>query len=72
MAGSTMRETLRQIQQLFSKGTMAGLSDAALLHRFAGERDEEAFAALVARHGPMVLGVCRGGLADRRGRWPCT
>lgn len=34
-------------------------SDTALLERFAAERDEEAFAELVRRHGPMVLGVCR-------------
>ena len=30
-----------------------------LLERYATERDERAFEALVARHGPMVLGVCR-------------
>jgi RNA polymerase sigma factor (sigma-70 family) len=35
------------------------LSDAELLGRFVAERDEEAFAALVRRHGPMVLGVSR-------------
>ena len=34
-------------------------SDAALLARYAAERDEAAFADLVHRHGPMVLGVCR-------------
>ena len=34
-------------------------SDAELLERFVTERDESAFAALVARHGPMVFGVCR-------------
>jgi RNA polymerase sigma factor (sigma-70 family) len=32
-------------------------SDAALLARFARLRDEEAFAELMRRHGPMVLGV---------------
>jgi RNA polymerase sigma factor (sigma-70 family) len=39
-------------------------SDAALLSRFARERDEAAFAALVRRHGPMVLGVCRRIVGD--------
>jgi RNA polymerase sigma factor (sigma-70 family) len=34
-------------------------SDADLLLRFAAERDEAAFEAIVKRHGPMVQGVCR-------------
>src|SRR5436309_15855489 len=34
-------------------------SDADLLHRFVRDRDESAFAGLMERHGPMVLGVCR-------------
>jgi RNA polymerase sigma factor (sigma-70 family) len=33
--------------------------DRELLLRFILRRDEGAFAALVRRHGPMVLGVCR-------------
>ena len=56
---------LRHIQRLYSGGSAAGLSDASLLDRFASERDEDAFAALVARHGPMVLAVCRGLVRDR-------
>jgi RNA polymerase sigma factor (sigma-70 family) len=55
---------LRQIDQLFGAGTVAGLSDAQLLGRFRTQRDEAAFVALVTRHGPMVLAVCRGVLRD--------
>src|SRR5262249_50676742 len=35
------------------------VSDAELLERFLAHRDETAFAVLVQRHGPLVLGVCR-------------
>lgn len=50
------------LQSLFAVGTAAGRSDAELLGRFAarGEGAEAAFAALVSRHGPMVLRACRG------------
>jgi RNA polymerase sigma factor (sigma-70 family) len=34
-------------------------TDAELIERFVRLRDEAAFSALVKRHGPMVLGVCR-------------
>jgi RNA polymerase sigma factor (sigma-70 family) len=54
-----MGSALRQIQGLFEVGTVAGLTDGQLLERYLASRDESAFAALVVRHGPMVLGVCR-------------
>jgi RNA polymerase sigma factor (sigma-70 family) len=38
--------------------------DAVLLERFVHRRDEAAFAMLLHRHGPMVLGVCRRVLGD--------
>ncbi len=34
-------------------------TDARLLEGFLARHDEDAFAALLRRHGPMVLGVCR-------------
>jgi hypothetical protein len=33
--------------------------DADLLHRFCADRDADAFAGLVRRHGPAVYRVCR-------------
>jgi RNA polymerase sigma factor (sigma-70 family) len=58
---------LRQVQVLFDLGTMGGLSDRQLLDRFASRADdaaEPAFAALIERHGPMVLRTCRSILRD--------
>jgi RNA polymerase sigma factor (sigma-70 family) len=37
----------------------ADSTDKLLLERFTRQRDQSAFAALVRRHGPMVLGVCQ-------------
>jgi RNA polymerase sigma factor (sigma-70 family) len=39
-------------------------SDAGLLRAYAERREEDAFRALVERHGPMVLGLCRRRLGD--------
>ena len=52
----------RQIRTLFNVGVIGDLTDAQLLERFTTldrEAAELAFAALVERHGPMVLRVCR-------------
>ncbi len=54
----------RGVGRLFAEGTLAGLDDEALLDRYAARRDDLAFEAIVARHGPMVLGVCRRVLGD--------
>ncbi len=39
-------------------------TDRELIARFHQSRDESAFASLVHKHGPMVLGVCRRRLRD--------
>jgi RNA polymerase sigma factor (sigma-70 family) len=51
--------------RIFRGETVTGLSEWQLLERYLECRDEGAFEALVTRHGPMVLGVCRRMLADR-------
>ena len=49
------------IQQLrtASERDGAGMTDGELLTRFLSHRDDDALAALVRRHAPMVWGVCR-------------
>ena len=50
------------VQTLFQSGAIGQQTDGELLNRFRERRDqtsEHAFAALVERHGPMVLRVCR-------------
>jgi|SRR6185437_16087350 len=43
---------------------LASRTDTELLKRFLADRDETAFEALVWRHGPMVLALCRRILRD--------
>jgi RNA polymerase sigma factor (sigma-70 family) len=67
VARSRRGEILRHFRTLFDVGTVAVLSDGQLLDRFVAGRPEAAelaFAALLERHGPMVLRVCRRVLAD--------
>ncbi|WP_435011074.1 RNA polymerase sigma factor [Tundrisphaera lichenicola] len=57
----------RHLRTLFSLGATGQLSDGQLLERFSnrpGEPSELAFAALVERHGSMVLRVARSVLRD--------
>jgi RNA polymerase sigma factor (sigma-70 family) len=50
---------LRQLRTWLGSPDDPAVTDGQLLRRFARQQDEAAFAALVQRHGPMVLGVCR-------------
>lgn len=54
-----MNRVLQHIHRLLEVQTTGEQSDRQLLDRFARQRDEAAFAALVRRHGGLVLGVCR-------------
>jgi RNA polymerase sigma factor (sigma-70 family) len=63
MATDPLRKTLRRLHDsLAAPG--GGLTDGQLLARFVAGRDEAAFEALVHRHGPMVLSVCRRLMRD--------
>jgi RNA polymerase sigma factor (sigma-70 family) len=67
MGRRTNHAVLGPIDRLFRTGSATGLSDEQLLERFATRHDEAAeaaFAALVDRHGPMVLSICRRWLHD--------
>jgi RNA polymerase sigma factor (sigma-70 family) len=59
MTAGRLDEVMRHIRRLAGPSPDSDGTDAQLLARYAGGRDEEAFRALVQRHGPMVLGVCR-------------
>jgi RNA polymerase sigma factor (sigma-70 family) len=61
---SQKRFPSRDLQTLFSCGTVGGLSDSRLLDRFMSQREEVVFEAIIQRHGPMVWGVCRRVLRD--------
>ena len=58
------RGVFAYLGQVYGGKTVSGLSESDLLGRFVTTGDETAFTALVIRHGPMVLGVCRRLLRD--------
>jgi RNA polymerase sigma factor (sigma-70 family) len=64
LRGASRGALFNQLERLFGQGTTVGSSEGELLERFVTGNDEVAFEALVARHGPMVLGVCRHLLRD--------
>ncbi len=49
----------RAVERLLRDGVDSPGGDARLLQRFLAERDPRAFEAIVDRHGPIVLTVCR-------------
>src|SRR6266849_3688421 len=59
MATAQLDAVLRHIRKLAAGRCLSQSTDSQLLDDFSARRDESAFAALVARHGPMVLRICR-------------
>src|SRR5688500_11227801 len=60
MLGNAVPSLLQHVRRLAAGAS----SDEQLLADFLARRSDEAFAALLGRHGPMVLNVCRRILHD--------
>jgi RNA polymerase sigma factor (sigma-70 family) len=64
MSATATTPILHQIRRMVEDERTRQQPDRDLLADFVGRRDEAAYQALVRRHGPMVLDVCRGLLAN--------
>jgi RNA polymerase sigma factor (sigma-70 family) len=64
MTSRVLSGVLRYIRPLAGAEGSGDRRDAELLAEFVTRRDEGAFAVLLERHGPLVLGVCRQTLGD--------
>lgn len=59
MAAGIRHGMAREFSQALTHLGRPHQADGDLLTRFIAERDEQEFAALVSRHGPLVMGICR-------------
>jgi hypothetical protein len=66
MASPRLAEVLRYLGALTGTARGADRGDAELLRQFVARRDEDAFAALLERHGTLVLGACRQVLGEEQ------
>jgi RNA polymerase sigma factor (sigma-70 family) len=64
MPNGPMKRVIGQLRRAAVVRAGSDLTDGQLLECFVSRRDEAAFEALLRRHGPMVLGVCRRVLRD--------
>jgi RNA polymerase sigma factor (sigma-70 family) len=59
VSNTQLGAVLRQIRRLGAVSVPDERTGEQLVRAFADHREERAFTALVRRHGPLVLGVCR-------------
>jgi RNA polymerase sigma factor (sigma-70 family) len=64
MTNASSNPILHALRRAVEDHRTEGLSDDDLLLRFRSDRDESCFHALLRRHGPMVLAVCRAVLRN--------
>src|SRR5258708_5249630 len=67
MAQQQLGTVLHYVRAALGGRATGDTTDADLLDCFVARREEAAFTALLERHGPLVLGVCRrvlGNAAD--------
>jgi RNA polymerase sigma factor (sigma-70 family) len=66
MARAPLHLLLGRLHTIAAPDGAEAMPDRRLVEQFIAERHEEAFATLVRRHGPMVLGVCRSMLRQEQ------
>lgn len=64
MSSRQLTVALRQVGRLAAVPHAEQVTDRKLLEQFAQTHDEDAFAGVVARHGALVMGVCRRALGN--------
>jgi RNA polymerase sigma factor (sigma-70 family) len=75
MAAAELNKVVEHLRSALGPQDAAAATDGDLLQRYVRQRDEAAFEALVRRHGPVVLGVCRrvlGNEADAEDAFQAT
>ena len=64
MPGRPLSDLVCYLRKLASSQQTQELTDRDLVQRFVTRKDQDAFEAILMRHGPMVWKVCRALLAD--------